>query len=564
MSQEIIVFGDVHIARARQALRLLEAVDRSESVAGVINNGTSISAESFLKKLWLGYASRERQAWQGFYDAIDRLNKEYYEVPGSHPHRFPPPDMQRIMPTLFGEHELLRRTKYKGHVSAEQNVGPYHCLFLEAQRPRQRWNLGFDCGEIADGELRLAKSVAERMGRETLYIFLHCPLVNSRESRPGRMSRLSLDNFEQSRAKAGLGHNVIRNGCGKLLALLSSYAKNFIIVTSHSRIPKYYLIDKKLLTAKEVSLQELNDERNSTLFIKQVSTPCLGSAGSHGGYLSITLDAIRQVALDEVQVPEIRRDITRVQKDTRALVQSLENHRTVFIRLERVILRERKIFEDVKDELRQMAPLFEKGAKQSAAIIKRLDNKLKESMKEYRGSHERELRLVRESLRAAHTEYTLYEEILPEVQAVFSDMNIKPSDPEFDRYRGTRSVFLEWYKASILHVRELSGRIIYDEKLFNNKEKKIINELHRIIKSTNRSGRHSRLVKVREEIDAVSLEIDSFLLDIPANGEAVSLTLYSLSADIRKAIRFLDTVLRILNELVEALEKERGKLPKII
>ncbi len=567
-------------------IRLINRINSSPNIVGVINNGTTVDADwlPFFKRIWKGYSRKKFTRWRAFYGEIDRLNKEYYEVPGHHPHRKTEmqviSDMQRILPTSFGEHVLpaqvvKRFTSMSG--PAEKNISAFHCVFLntgkDAMTQPKHWGnyakkvvygkrLSYDCEGLSDSDLEYLRPILDKGGRDTLYIFLHCPIINSRKSSPGRSYQLNTKDFIASTAKNGLGHDVILNNGGRLLEMLVGYPRNIVIITSHIDHSKYYLIDKKTLIAKEVTIEEFNEELRNTIFLKHLNTPCLGAlhkSGNCSGYLSIGHDRVKEVELYlSAPAVHIDDDMNQVVKDTGKLMSCLEEHRNIFVRFERIVMNERKIFEDIKDELEKMEPLFDGKGRQLGTIITSLDRKIKYSLQEYSGSHEKELELLKKSLAKVHKEYDIYEGIIPKVQEVFSQLSIGHSD----RFEGVSSVFFEWYKSSIQGVRSLSHKILYKENLFDNIEKKVIHEIHRIIKDTRmrKNARYRRLEKVKKEIGNVSGEIDSYFLNIPVeHDEKKSLTLYSVSAEARKAVIFLDTVLRILEDFTDVFAEQSGQ-----
>jgi hypothetical protein len=94
------------------------------------------------------------------------------------------------------------------------------------------------------------------------------------------------------------------DGRGELLDILRSSGKNISIIISHAHLVKYFLIDKKSLTAKEVTLDICNQQRKNSIYIKHVVTPSLGSISNFDpkrkiGYLKITPDGFKEVILKE-------------------------------------------------------------------------------------------------------------------------------------------------------------------------------------------------------------------------------------------------------------------------
>ncbi len=117
--------------------------------------------------------------------------------------------------------------------------------------------------------------------------------MNTKTNNIGATYQLSYENFLAFALKQGIAYKIIINGCGELLRVLMQSGRNIIIVASHIHNAKYFLIDKKTLIAKEVTISDFNNERLNPNFIKHATTLSLGSKtilnhSSKIGYLRIT------------------------------------------------------------------------------------------------------------------------------------------------------------------------------------------------------------------------------------------------------------------------------------
>jgi len=569
-----------------EIVRLIEKVNMAPNVVGVINNGTSLESDWLprFRRMWKRYSKKRIKNWQLFYNEIDKLNKEYYEVPGHHPlrkgtisHVSTNDSMTRVMPTEFGHEIPSPITKLAETDSPpDQKIGDFHCVFLNTgkdsfSKPRH-WRryahkvmvgkrLSYDCEGIKTDDIERIHNLLEEGGRDTIYLFLHCPLINSSKNHVGKSYQLKIKSWLKSTTKQGLGHDVILEGADSLIDLISKHQKNVIIVSSHSFDSKYYIIDKNTLIAKEVDINEFNEELHNSIYIKHLNTPCLGSSrkGHKNGYISISQYKVMEIELKKSKTATVRTDINEIITDTGTLKKCLEKHRNLFAEFQRIVMKERQIFEDIKDELTQLEPQFKDN--KSKTIVEKLAKRLSHSLKEYKNSHETEVDLLKKSLNSVQEEYNVYGETIPKIEAVFKELRVEAGVGPSADYDNVKNVFFEWYKTSIISVNELSHKIVYKETLFDNIEKKVINEIHSVVKDSKMTtkSKMTKLKKVKTKIDDLGKEIDSYFLSLGSGEDIQNITLYGVHEEAKKAVVFLDTVLRILTDFEKVFKEQSVK-----
>jgi hypothetical protein len=543
IEEELVVFAEAHAhgKHGDDLQRFIGRLNASADLLAVINNGSSGDRALFnrLEHFLKGHAAGSKESWQQFYLQLSLIKKRYIEVPGMHPHR-----SSRPGPT-------------------EERIGPFHCAFLNtcrnpvsmhaskyARKVLHGRNLSYDCEGITREDLDVLKKGLQGIELDSLFVFLHCPLIHSKASRIGKPYSLDTDDFVRCISRHGLGSDVMLNGGGELLAQLAGQPKNIVIVASHCTEARYYLIEKRTLVAKEVTLQEFNEEFSSSIFIKQVITPSLTS-GPHRGYLVITPTRVKAIDLGEG--PKIKGDLPKIKESSQTLANLVTKHRNALVQLDRIITKEREVFERIKDELQKVERIID--SKGAASIITELDSRISYSVKEYLQTYEAELGTVTRTLSYTTHEDQAYSEAIPELQAIFNDLSMQAQGGLKGRLDSLKSLFSEWYRNGVTAARALTQRIVAEEKLFDNTEKKVIKDIHKIIKDTklSKKAKLTRLRKVKKEIDSVTHEIDSYFLHIAEKKR--KLHLYSLTEEIRSSVVFLDTVLRMLRDFSEILEE---------
>jgi hypothetical protein len=80
----------------------------------------------------------------------------------------------------------------------------------------------------------------------------------------------------------------------EFINLIMNSQRNIIVITSHTHIPKQYIISKKKRMLSESTMEEINQKRSDSNYIKFISTPALGAAHSksEGGYVKLSDTAI--------------------------------------------------------------------------------------------------------------------------------------------------------------------------------------------------------------------------------------------------------------------------------
>ncbi|MCX6761836.1 MAG: metallophosphoesterase [Candidatus Moranbacteria bacterium] len=349
----------------RELRRIVKIINSSTNAVAVINNGDSVDyffADYFGNKLT---GSRETN-WDLFNSIVAKIKKQYYEIPGNHDYRslgynF---DLYGLKHINISDHNRKKFAKLIGHNKfrwlkewttlsvnekkfdplkkfngfkkpVEKDFGKFHCIFLNTGSDaivrfknifkyikkvftkstlkqivlKNNWRGLVSC--VNDGikkkDLDFINEALEKNHHREFYFFLHTPIINSRKSHPDKIYQLKMEGFLGSIAKQNLDYEVVLNGGGMFLEILTDknyLKKNFIIVASHIHNAKYFLIHKETLVAKEVTLGELNKEKNNPAYIKHLTTLSLGALdfcpeNRHTGYLKISADGFREVVLNK-------------------------------------------------------------------------------------------------------------------------------------------------------------------------------------------------------------------------------------------------------------------------
>jgi hypothetical protein len=168
-----------------------------------------------------------------------------------------------------------------------------------------RW--GVKLRGLKPSDIDFVKDALVRHNSDSFYFFMHAPLINPKQSETGKQYRLSITNFNKEARIQKIDYCTMVDGRGELLEILKNSDKNISIITSHAHLVKYFLIDKKSLTAKEVTLDICNQQRENPIYIKHVVTPSLGSISNFDpkrriGYFKITPDGFKEVILKEYTI----------------------------------------------------------------------------------------------------------------------------------------------------------------------------------------------------------------------------------------------------------------------
>ena len=164
--------------------------------------------------------------------------------------------------------------------------------------------ISYDSDGLNKKDLNYLTQILSKEIRNDILIFQHAPLINPKNSNPEKEYQLSIDNFTKASQKQKIAYSTILNGGAKLLKLLTNTDKNIVLVASHTHNAKYFLIDKKSLTAKEVSNRKFNREKNNAGYIKQVTTLPLGGiypqvGGNKTGFLTIAPSGFEEIVFHD-------------------------------------------------------------------------------------------------------------------------------------------------------------------------------------------------------------------------------------------------------------------------
>lgn len=334
----------------QQLRKLIKVVNKDRNVIALINNGDLVDYYFSDYITQRGLINRESN-WDLYYKITYDLNKRYEENIGNHDYRKEPYNyliyglrhanisFRTLLRNLdkIGHHHFRGSgelgsiivdqekfdplQKYKGlRRPVKKNIGPYQCLFLNSgidafvkskntlkylkKSLLAKW-FSVDSDGYRKEDIAFIREALQEKHDNRAYIFTHAPIINSRKSHVGKEYQLSLKKFLETNARQGLAHRVVLNGGEELIGGLATLKeKNVTIIASHVHNAKYYLIEKKSLIAKEVTLCDFNKERNNPEIIKQLTTLPLGivhpKEGKHLGYLKITPDGFEEVILNEL------------------------------------------------------------------------------------------------------------------------------------------------------------------------------------------------------------------------------------------------------------------------
>jgi len=231
--------------------------------------------------------------------------------------------------------------KYRGNVSSHfEQIGPFATIFLNTgsdsfvqmqslkkQVEKVYWSATFkdnplllspsaafkgisvDAFGLSPTDIKLVADTLKTSNQNTIYIFMHAPLLNQKERDfiVGNGFSLDLNNFLKSQAQQRLGIDSIINGGGDLLKVLVNSDKNIIIVASHTHNPQYYVFDKGdksdqksfSVEVRAVSLKEINALKDDPQHIKHITYWPLGAIDNINrryGFLIIHNDGFIEVS----------------------------------------------------------------------------------------------------------------------------------------------------------------------------------------------------------------------------------------------------------------------------
>jgi len=186
--------------------------------------------------------------------------------------------------TLSNSRILLLNTGPDAINSLSQLVNPLNW-------PSFFWRKDSSLGPTKKDFLRLKKEL--NRDRKELLIFMHCPPFLSKN----KISKIKLNRifYKLTLIKNKLIHDFFTRNNWKFISLLLNSNKNITVISSHSHIPKQYMINKKTKVLTEATIDQINQLRKDLGYIKFVTTLPIGSLMynyKEVGYLEISSDKI--------------------------------------------------------------------------------------------------------------------------------------------------------------------------------------------------------------------------------------------------------------------------------
>jgi hypothetical protein len=337
----IIVFSDVHYAAIWN------------DIDNLIGNKAHV----------LNPTDNHQNNWDAFNRVVSHIKKPYFEIPGNHDYRKLAYNLnfwglehlnisdaiRKKFENILGHHKFrwlkefssisVNETKFnplkKFHgfkAPAEKDFGYLHCIFLNTGSNafvrsgnlykylkklildrdfikalcRKKWRGSITCDNdgLKDEALKFIKEKLKKNAKDICF-FMHTPIINPRTSYIGGKYKLEIDDFFNSITKQNVAHEIALNGSGEFIRMLTDKnhrKNNFSIVASHIHNAKYFLIHKESLIAKEVTLNELNSEKNNPIYIKHLTTLSLGAIDQRStdrktGYLKITRSGFEEIIM---------------------------------------------------------------------------------------------------------------------------------------------------------------------------------------------------------------------------------------------------------------------------
>jgi len=351
--KQIPHFSEKYLNPNQELRKFIELINQSPHVEAVINNGDSIDYHfsdfiSLLSLLKNRSDSERISNWDLFNSVINHLKKQYIAIPGNHDYR-----KEAYNYAIWGTDHInlskATRKKFKHQIGHQTFRGPwelasvmvnekrfdpltkgmhikkrediriamYHCIFLDSgsdafvraanffkclKKFLETRVISYDSDGLNQDDFNyLSQALSKNISKDIL-IFQHAPLINPKKSCIGREYQLSIDTFDELSRKQKISHDTILNGGAELLKLLKNTDKNIVLISSHIHNAKYFLIDKKSLSAKEVSNSEFNREKNTVGIIKQMTTLPLGGiyprvGGNKIGFLKISSNGFEEQIL---------------------------------------------------------------------------------------------------------------------------------------------------------------------------------------------------------------------------------------------------------------------------
>lgn len=118
--------------------------------------------------------------------------------------------------------------------------------------------------------INFLKRTIKKSRNKDIIVFLHCPPFFAKN----KISpiRIDGDNYNNVIKKHNLDYGIFISNNWEFISTLLSSNKNLLIITSHTDMPKQYVIEKKTQILMESNIKEINRLRTNQNYIKFVST----------------------------------------------------------------------------------------------------------------------------------------------------------------------------------------------------------------------------------------------------------------------------------------------------
>jgi hypothetical protein len=342
---------------------LITKINEDSGVLGVINNGDSV--DYYFTDYFLKIKKDADNNWDKYNKEVSRINKNYFENIGNHEYRLMPyniglyglPDMGvnikdlehirskighdsfrwlgELSSLFFNQKKFDPLNKSNGIRSVVYHkIKDFNCIFINTgsdafvcarntikylfkffirlvlfiflKKDKSRHLISHDLDGVSKKDIASVEQLIDKNNDKNLLFFMHAPIINPCISNIGKKYNLKLSNFHMNIILHGAAEDIMFNGGGLFLKLLSDEKNkdiNFTIIASHIHNAKYFLINKQTLIAEEVTIEMLNESKNNPMYIKHLTTLGLGAVGRKSnnkerGYLEISEDGFKEVIVD--------------------------------------------------------------------------------------------------------------------------------------------------------------------------------------------------------------------------------------------------------------------------
>ena len=158
------------------------------------------------------------------------------------------------------------------------------------------WRVLFDemaCKGLDEEQLALLRRRLDA-GRGSILIFTHAPPLFSMEDFP------PIDLSHDGRLKSRVSDRVFIDGNKEFLEALLQSARNITVISSHTHIPRQFLLDKHTGTLRHCDMDEFNRVRDDPRYLKFLITLPLGGVRTQNravGYLRLDGRGFQYVVL---------------------------------------------------------------------------------------------------------------------------------------------------------------------------------------------------------------------------------------------------------------------------